>query len=110
MVRGLVEHEDVPFAHEQPRQIDAAPLTAVQKAALARELREELDVAAEVGRVADAVYYRYPDRDVLVLFYMCRLGGEPRRVDCNDIRWVAFEELAGYDFAGADEAFVKRLF
>ena len=80
------------------------------EAALARELREELDVAAEVGRVADAVYYRYPDRDVLVLFYMCRLGGEPRRVDCNDIRWVAFEELAGYDFAGADEAFVKRLF
>ena len=79
------------------------------EAALARELREELDVEAEVGRVADAVYYRYPDRDVLVLFYLCRLAGEPRRVDCNDIRWVAFEELKAYDFAGADAVFVERL-
>ena len=79
------------------------------EAALKREMREELDVECEVGRVCDAVYYRYPDRDVLVLFYMCRIEGEPRRVDCNDIRWVAFEALKGFDFAGADRVFVERL-
>ena len=81
------------------------------EAALARELREELAIEARVGRVADAVYHRYEDRDVLVLFYMCEIvSGEPRTVDCNDIRWVGFEELKGYDFAGADAAFVERLF
>ena len=77
--------------------------------ALARELREELAIEARVGRVADAVYYRYADRDVLVLFYMCEIAaGEPRTVDCNAIEWVTFEDLKGYDFAGADEVFVKR--
>lgn len=81
------------------------------EAALARELREELAIDVRVGRVCDAIYYRYPDRDVLVLFYLCEIvSGEPRTVDCNDIRWVTFEALKGYDFAGADAVFVDRLF
>ncbi|MBQ8108871.1 MAG: 8-oxo-dGTP diphosphatase MutT [Clostridia bacterium] len=80
------------------------------EAALARELREELGIEARVGRVCDAIYYRYPDRDVLVLFYLCEiLSGEPRTLDCNAIEWTAFEDLAGYDFAAADRAFVNRL-
>jgi len=79
------------------------------EAALARELREELGVRAAVGRVRDAVFYRYPDRDVLVLFYGCRLEAEaPRALDCNAIAWATPDELAGYDFAGADLAFVRR--
>lgn len=77
--------------------------------ALARELREELGIDAIVGRVRDAVYYRYPDRDVLVLFYGCAiLSGEPTAVQCNAIAWATPEDMPGYDFAGADLAFVKR--
>ena len=79
------------------------------EAALARELREELDVGAAVGRVRDAVYYRYPDRDVLVLFYGCEITeGAPKTLGCNAIAWVTPEEMAGYNFAGADLAFVRR--
>ena len=79
------------------------------EAALARELREELDVRVDVGRVRDAVFYRYPGRDVLVLFYGCALlEGEPAAVECNAIAWATPDELSGYDFAGADLAFVKR--
>ncbi len=78
--------------------------------ALARELREELGVGARVGRIRDAVHYRYPDRDVLVLFYQCEIpSGEPAPLDCNAVAWVAPEELRRYDFAGADRAFVERL-
>ena len=81
------------------------------EAALARELREELDISVRVGRVLDAVHYRYPDRDVLVLFYGCEiLSGEPRTVDCNAIAWVEPDRLREYDFAGADRAFVERLY
>jgi len=79
------------------------------EAALARELEEELDIEVAVGRVRDAVYYRYPDRDVLVLFYGCAIrAGEPATVDCNAIAWATPEEMRGYDFAGADRAFVAR--
>ena len=81
------------------------------EAALARELREELDLQVQVGRVIDAVHHRYPDREVLVLFYDCRVvRGEPRVVDCNAIAWARPEALRGYDFAGADLAFVQRNF
>ena len=77
--------------------------------ALARELREELAIEVQVGRIRDAVFYRYPDRDVLVLFYGCRLrAGEPRGRDCNAIEWALPERLSGYDFAGADLAYVRR--
>ena len=79
------------------------------EAALARELYEELDLRVQVGRVLDAVYHRYSDREVLVLFYDCRIvSGEPRTVDCNAVDWARPEALRDYDFAGADLAFVQR--
>ena len=79
------------------------------EAALARELREELRLEVSVGRILDAVLYRYPDREVLVLFYRCRVtSGEPVPVDCNAIAWARPEALPGFDFAGADRAFVER--
>ena len=77
--------------------------------ALRRELREELSIDVRVGRVADNVYFRYPDRDVLLMFYMCEIiGGEPRTVDCNAVAWAKPGDIPGYDFAGADRVFVER--
>ena len=79
--------------------------------ALERELKEELDIGVRVGRIMDAVFFRYPDRDVLVLFYRCGIiGGEPRTIDCDAVAWAAPGELAQYDFAGADRVFVERNF
>jgi 8-oxo-dGTP diphosphatase len=79
------------------------------EAALARELREELDIDVAVGRVRDAVFHRYPDRDVLVLFYRCSISsGDPTAVQCNAVAWVKPEDMTCYDFAGADLVFVKR--
>ena len=78
--------------------------------ALARELREELAVEARVGRIMDAMLHRYPDRDVLLLFYRCVLDGEPRPRDCRAIDWVAPEALPGYDLAEADRRFSERNF
>ena len=100
-------------AHRRYTLVDlpgACSLSAASpEEALARELREELDIGVRVGRVRDAVYYRYPDRDVLVLFYGCAIiEGEPVALECNAIAWATPEALPGYDFAGADLAFVRR--
>ena len=77
--------------------------------ALARELKEELDIEVRVERVCDVVYHRYPDRDVLLLFYTCRVvGGTPRPLDCAAVEWVSPARLGEYDFAEADRAFVER--
>jgi hypothetical protein len=55
------------------------------------------------------VYHRYPDRDVLVLFYRCSISsGDPTAVQCNAVAWVKPEDMSCYDFAGADLVFVKR--
>ena len=79
--------------------------------ALARELREELAIETRVGRIQDAILHRYPDRDVLVLFYRCEIAcGEPRPLDCAAIDWVLPKDLLQRDFAGADLAFVRRNF
>ena len=80
------------------------------EAALARELKEELDIGVEVGRICDAVLYRYSERTVLVLFYLCAIReGEPVPVDCDAISWATPEELPDYNFSGADAEFVRRL-
>lgn len=77
--------------------------------ALKRELREELQIEADVGRILDAVFYRYPERDVLLLFYRCAIAkGEPCPVDCNAVQWVEPSKLLDYDFAGADRKFLER--
>lgn len=77
--------------------------------ALRRELREELEIDVQVGRVLDAVRHGYGDRDVLILFYACEiLSGEPRAVDCNAVVWAAPEALPGYDFADGDRRFLAR--
>ncbi len=48
--------------------------------ALAREIREELGCAIEVGRLVVRHRHRYPDLEVNLAFYACRVppGAKPR--------------------------------
>jgi 8-oxo-dGTP diphosphatase len=78
--------------------------------ALARELREELDVEVEVGRVWEVLFHRYPRYDVYMLVYRCRLrGGTPRAVEVADWAWVAPARLGEYAVLPADAPLVARL-
>lgn len=81
------------------------------EAALARELREELGVDVEVGRIWDVLFHPYPDFDLLMLVYRCELAGtaEPRCVQVNDLAWCAPSELAAYDILPADRPLIDRL-
>jgi len=79
-------------------------------AALARELREELDVAAEVGAPLTFAWHRDAERAVLLLFYRARLvQGEPRGLMGQEVAWFAPGDLARLPMPPADADLLATL-
>jgi 8-oxo-dGTP diphosphatase len=77
--------------------------------ALARELREEIGIDVEVGRVWDVLFHAYPEYDVYMLVYRCAALGEPRCVEVADLAWCRPAELGAYDILPADLPLIARL-
>jgi mutator protein MutT len=78
-------------------------------AALAREIREELDADVDVGDLVFTVTHAYDDRTVALYFYRCTLRGTPQPLLGQEMRWVPRAELAALGFPPADEELIKRL-
>ncbi len=73
------------------------------RAALRRELREELGVETEIGAEIQRVVHAYPDRDVRVYFYEARIvSGEPAKLEVADLKWIRADQFAEYQFPEAD--------
>lgn len=81
------------------------------RAALQRELREELDVEAVIGEEMDAYEVLYGEGPgILLRFYrVTQLQGEPRNLDFEQILWERPERLSGYDFLEGDISFVAKV-
>jgi len=78
--------------------------------ALRRECREECGVELEVGRIVEVVFHTYDDRDVLLLFYDCRLvSGEIRHLEIADHEWCPIDELHSRALPPADAPLIPRL-
>jgi 8-oxo-dGTP diphosphatase len=78
--------------------------------ALVRECREECGIEIEVAEILDVTFHRYPEKDVLLLFYRCSLvSGEVRHLQVADHAWVAPKELDRYELPPADEQVVARI-
>lgn len=78
--------------------------------ALRRELKEELDVEAEVGMIFDAVFHPYPEYPILLLVYRCQIKkGSLKPIGCHDLRWVNLRELEKLDMPPADDPIRKHL-
>ena len=78
--------------------------------ALKRECREELDVLLSVGDVFMDVVHKYPDMTVhLTLFNSTIAAGEPKKLEHNDIRWIAPQEIPNYEFCPADEEILEKI-
>lgn len=77
---------------------------------LQRELREELGVEVFVGELFDTVTHAYPERTVLLKFFLCQLPqGEPEALDCAAVKWVDRGGLAAHDFPAADATLLDKL-
>ena len=75
-------------------------------ACLARELLEELGVAAIVHEEIYRTTYAYGDRVLDLRFFRCALAAEPRPLLGQEIRWVQRRELETLEFPPADAELV----
>ena len=84
------------------------------RAALERELREELGIEARVGEIVDVTFHRYPDAEkaVLLLFFeAARNAGspDPRAVDVAAFAWAGPDALRPERFPPADVAVLSKV-
>ena len=78
--------------------------------ALARECREECAIEVEVVEILDVTHHRYPEKDVLLLFYRCEwVSGDVQHLQVADHAWVAPAEIDAYPLPPADERVVARI-
>ena len=82
-----------------------------EPAALAREIAEELGCPVEVGRMLLRHRHAYPDLEVELAFYACRLppGAEPRCLGVAELAWAEVGRLSSYDFLEADRAVLGEI-
>ncbi len=76
---------------------------------LARELTEELAVAAAIGREILTTSHAYPDRHVELHFLSCQLRSEPVPQLGQEMRWVPRAELRTLQWPPADTELIERL-
>lgn len=81
-----------------------------KRQALARECREELDVAVEAGEVFMEVEHVYPDITIrLTLFNAVITAGEPKLLEHVDLRWITVSEIGDFEFCPADKVILQKL-
>lgn len=81
------------------------------RAALARELREELEIDAQIGREMTRYRFNYRSRSPLELIFFAvdQFYGEPVNRAFAEIRWVRRKDLSQYSFLEGDHAFIRTL-
>ena len=78
--------------------------------ALARECREELDVALDVGRRLWEGSHAYPDLTVELVLYAARIReGEPRPLGAAALRFLTFAQMQALPFCEADIPLLEEL-
>jgi 8-oxo-dGTP diphosphatase len=82
------------------------------EAALVRELREELGIETVVDEILEVTFWRYPSRDVLLLFYRVSRapdGGPVQHLGVAAHAWVTLDELDRYPLPPADVPVLTRV-
>lgn len=83
--------------------------------ALVRECREECGIEIAVEDILDVTFHRYERKDVLLLFYDCRLAadageGDPvRHLGVAGHAWCLPEQIRGYDLPPPDERVIRKI-
>ncbi|MGI9271715.1 MAG: 8-oxo-dGTP diphosphatase MutT [Woeseiaceae bacterium] len=80
------------------------------RAALRRELREELGIEATSVESFMGLSHEYPDRSVVLEFFLIRdWNGDPEGLEGQGLRWVAIRDLNVDELLPADAPLVDAL-
>jgi 8-oxo-dGTP diphosphatase len=84
------------------------------RAALRRELVEELGIETRIGEIVDVTFHRYDDADkaVLLLFFHATREAsspDPRAIDVADVGWFGPDALVPASFPPADVAILAKV-
>ncbi len=75
-----------------------------------RELEEELGVIGEPESLIGVFEDEMPSLKIIIYLYKCNiLRGEPKPLECKEVRWVKFNELESLDLAPADRKIFESL-
>lgn len=78
--------------------------------ALKRELKEELAIEVEVGKIYAVGQHCYPEKDVVLLVYECwHSAGIPQALEVADFTWLTPREVCALSLPPADEEVIHRL-
>ncbi|HIK13276.1 MAG TPA: 8-oxo-dGTP diphosphatase MutT [Oscillatoriaceae cyanobacterium M33_DOE_052] len=80
------------------------------EACIEREIREELGIGIAVGDRLIVVEYDYEQFKVTLNVHHCRhLEGEPRPLECAEVRWVRLDEIEQFTFPPANVKIIEAL-
>ena len=81
-----------------------------KETALARELKEELDMEVEIGELFETVEYDYPSFHLTMHCFKCKLSGSHvTLLEHEAAKWLKAKELDSVKWLPADEEIINEL-
>ncbi len=78
--------------------------------ALKREIKEELDIDIEVGKLIDTVEYDYPQFHLSMDCFVCSIqSGEMILKEHSDSKWLTKDTLDSLDWLPADKDLIEKI-
>lgn len=75
-----------------------------------REIKEELDIEIEVNDRLITVNHAYSHFKVTLNVFNCtHLSGEPKPIECDEIKWVTLDEIDSYPFPKANGQIIDAI-
>lgn len=80
------------------------------EACIRREIQEEIGIDIEVGDRLITIDHTYTHFRVTLNVHHCRyMSGEPRPIECDEVRWVTVDELEQYPFPKANVQIIEAI-
>jgi 8-oxo-dGTP diphosphatase len=82
------------------------------RAALQRELREELGIETTVGEIVDVTFHRYAEKTVLLLFFEATrtaTSPAPTAIEVAALQWAEAKDLDDERFPEADVPVLRKV-